>query len=219
MFWRVSFSAFALHPLSKPCGVISSAKSCPVARVFVWDARGPDPNAEPPVVGIILKQNSIFRLLDLVRFSRGFPGNGLGTFPSDFMHPGRADSTPVPTRLRRVAHSNGFAVRPGIRTVVCLAAMTCRQRATRRSRVGTLPQADTAGGSRSKSAISISAEVRKSESLSNRNRIVVLVHVLVHSYLSPVIIQRRSPDEVPAKPAEFILLDTWRKKSNSHAPN
>ena len=150
-------------PLSKPCGVISSAKSCPVARVFVWDARGPDPNAEPPVVGIILKQNSIFRLLDLVRFSRGFPGNGLGTFPSDFMHPGRADSTPVPTRLRRVAHSNGFAVRPGIRTVVCLAAMTCRQRATRRSRVGTLPQADTAGGSRSKSAISISAEVRKSE--------------------------------------------------------
>ena len=105
----------------------------------------------------------ILRLPDLGRFSKSYPGNGLGTFPSDFLHPGRADSTPVPTRLRRVAHSNGFAVRPGIRTVVCLAAIACRQRATRRSRVGTLPQADTAGGSRSKSAISISAEVRKSE--------------------------------------------------------
>ena len=112
---------------------------------------------------VISNWRSRFKLPDLGRYSRGFPGNGLGTFPSDFLHPGRADSTPVPTRLRRVAHSNGFAVRPGIRTVVCLAAIACRQRATRRSRVGTLPQADTAGGSRSKSAISISAEVRKSE--------------------------------------------------------
>ena len=110
-----------------------------------------------------LSQWPDFRLPDLGRVSRGFPGNCLGPFSSDFLHPGRADSTPVPTRLRRVAHSNGFAVRPGIRTVVCLAAIACRQRATRRSRVGTLPQADTAGGSRSKSAISISAEVRKSE--------------------------------------------------------
>ena len=163
MFWRVSFSAFALHTPFKTmrryqfCEILSGCAGFRLGR--------PRPRSERrgPVVGIILKQNSIFRLLDLVRFSRGFPGNGLGTFPSDFMHPGRADSTPVPTRLRRVAHSNGFAVRPGIRTVVCLAAMTCRQRATRRSRVGTLPQADTAGGSRSKSAISISAEVRKSE--------------------------------------------------------
>ena len=112
---------------------------------------------------VISNWRSRFKLPDLGRYSRGFSGNGLGTFPSDFLHPGRADSTPVPTRLRRVAHSNGFAVRPGIRTVVCLAAIACRQRATRRSRVGTLPQADTAGGSRSKSAISISAEVRKSE--------------------------------------------------------
>ena len=64
----------------------------------------------------------------------------------------------------RIAHSNGFAVRPGIRTVVCLAAIACRQRATRRSRVGTLPQADPAGGSRSKSAIPVSAQVGKSES-------------------------------------------------------
>ena len=110
-----------------------------------------------------LSQWPDFRLPDLGRVSRGFPGNCLGPFSSDFLHPGRADSTPVPTRLRRVAHSNGFAVRTGIRTVVCLAAIACRQRATRRSRVGTLPQADTAGGSRSKSAISISAEVRKSE--------------------------------------------------------
>ena len=116
---------------------------------------------------VISNWRSRFRLPDLGRYSRGFPGNGLGTFPSDFLHPGRRLDTSSDAALRqaqgRVAHSNGFAVRPGIRTVVCLAAIACRQRATRRSRVGTLPQADTAGGSRSKSAISISAEVRKSE--------------------------------------------------------
>ena len=47
---------------------------------------------------VILNKTSRFRLPDLGRFSRGFPGNGLGTFPSDFLHPGCADSTPVPTR-------------------------------------------------------------------------------------------------------------------------
>ena len=43
---------------------------------------------------------------------------------------------PVPTRLRRVAHSNGRAIRLGIRTAVN-AGRRRRHRATRRSRVGT----------------------------------------------------------------------------------
>ena len=44
----------------------------------------------------------------------------------------------VPTRLRRVAHSNGRAIRLGIRTAVNAGR---RRRATRRSRVGT-PHSD-----------------------------------------------------------------------------
>ena len=47
------------------------------------------------------------RLPDLGRVSKGFPGNGLGTFSSDFLHPGRTAPAPVPTRLRRVALANG----------------------------------------------------------------------------------------------------------------
>ena len=54
-----------------------------------------------------------FRLPGLGRVMRGFSGNGLGTFSSDCLHPGRIAPTPVPTRLRRVAHSNGFAIRLG----------------------------------------------------------------------------------------------------------
>ncbi len=114
---------------------------------FRVEGSGRDLATDTTKLATKLSQGPDFRLPDLGRVSRGFPGNCLGPFSSDFLHPGRADSTPVPTRLRRVAHSNGFAVRPGIRTVVCLAALACRQRATRRSRVGTLPQANSAGDS------------------------------------------------------------------------
>ena len=102
-----------------------------------------------------------FRLPDLGRVSRGFPGNGLGTFSFEFLHHGRTEAAPVPTRLRRVAHSNGCAIRPGTRMTVCLAAIPCRQRATRRSRVGTLPRINAVRDS--KSAIPVSGQVRKSE--------------------------------------------------------
>ena len=51
----------------------------------------------------------------------------------------------VPTRLRRVAHSNGRAIRLGVRTAVN--AGHRRRRATRRSRVGT-PQRRAQSGQR-----------------------------------------------------------------------
>ena len=83
-------------------------------------------------------------------FRGAFPETGLALFSSDCRHWGSGVSSPVPTRLRRVAHSNGFAIRPETRMIVCLAALACRQRATRRSRVGTLLRADTAERPRKK---------------------------------------------------------------------
>ena len=50
-----------------------------------------------------------FRLPDLGRVLRGFPGSGLDTFSSDCLHPGRTAPTPVPTRLRRVGTGAGTA--------------------------------------------------------------------------------------------------------------
>ena len=85
---------------------------------------------------------------------------------------GGAQPTSVPTRLRRVAHSNGSPFASGLARLwsasalarLWSAAIPCRQRATRRSRVGTLPRIDTVRGS--KSAIPVFAQVRKSASCS-----------------------------------------------------
>ncbi len=89
-----------------------------------------------------------FRLPDLGRVPRVFPGNGLGTFSSDCRRRGRGLSSPVPTRLRRVAHSNGSPFASGLARLWS-AAIPCRQRATRRSRVGTLPRINTVRDSKS----------------------------------------------------------------------
>ena len=81
-----------------------------------------------------------FRLPGLGRVPRGFPGNGLGAFHSiscilgaPTRHQYRHGYDASPTRM-----ASPFA--SGLARPHALAAVACRQRATRRSRVGTLPR-------------------------------------------------------------------------------
>ena len=85
-----------------------------------------------------------FRLPGLGRVPRGFPGNGLGAFHSiscilgaPTRHQYRHGYDASPTRM-----ASPFA--SGLARPHALAAIACRQRATRRSRVGTLPRTDAA---------------------------------------------------------------------------